>query len=142
LKYYLGWEKMGKVNRKYLIVGAVLIVIAFLLWAVVYYVDYSVEDNKNKAQDEYLDDLQSSEKKDAYYEASKQYDDTRSYIANVAILIVILGLIGFILIAVSILKGEKKSNYDASKESLDEKYAKGEITKKQYEKMKKDRKNK
>ena len=133
---------MGKVNRKYLIVGAVLIVIAFLLWAVVYYVDYSVEDTKNKAQDEYLDDFESSEKKEAYYEASKQYDDARSYIANVAILIVILGLIGFILIAVSILKGEKKSKYDASKESLDEKYAKGEITKKQYEKMKKDRKNK
>ena len=133
---------MGKVHRKYLIVGAVLIVIAFLLWAVVYYVDYSVEDTKNKAQDEYLDDFESSEKKEAYYEASKQYDDTRSYIANVAILIVILGLIGFILIAVSILKGEKKSNYDASKESLDDKYAKGEITKKQYEKMKKDRKNK
>ena len=129
---------MGKVNRKYLVGGAVLIIIAFLLWAIVYYIDYSVTDNYHNAVDEYLNDWESSEKKEAYNEASKQYDDARSYIANVAILIVIIGLIGFILIAISVLKGEKKSKYDASKDSLDERYAKGEITKKQYEKMKKD----
>ena len=129
---------MGKVNRKYLIGGAVLIIIAFLLWAVVYYVDYSVTNNYHNAVNEYLDEWDSNEKKEAYYEAEKQFDDAKSYIANVAILIVILGLIGFILIAISVLKGEKKSKYDASKDSLDERYAKGEITKKQYEKMKKD----
>ena len=133
---------MGKVNRKYLVGGAVLIIIAFLLWAIVYYIDYSVTDNYHNAVDEYLNDWESSEKKEAYNEASKQYDDAKSYIANVAILIVIIGLVGFILIAIGILKGEKKSKYDASKESIDERYAKGEITKKQYEKKKKDMGNK
>ena len=133
-------KKMGKVNRKYLVGGAVLIIIAFLLWAIVYYIDYSVTDNYHNAVDEYLNDWESSEKKEAYNEASKQYDDAKSYIANVAILIVIIGLVGFILIAIGILKGEKKSKYDASKESIDERYAKGEITKKQYEKMKKENK--
>ena len=133
---------MGKVNRKYLVGGAVLIIIAFLLWAIVYYIDYSVTDNYHNAVDEYLNDWESSEKKEAYNEASKQYDDAKSYIANVAILIVIIGLVGFILIAIGILKGEKKGKYDASKETIDERYAKGEITKKQYEKMKKDMENK
>lgn len=131
---------MGKVNRKYLVGGAVLIIIAFILWGIVYYIDYSVTDNYHNAVDEYLTDWESSEKKEAYNEASKQYDDAKSYIANVAVLIVIIGLIGFILIAISILKGEKKSKYDASNESIDERYAKGEITKKQYEKMKKENK--
>ena len=131
---------MGKVNRKYLVGGAVLIIIAFLLWAIVYYIDYSATDNYHNAVDDYLNDWESSEKKEAYNEASKQYDDAKSYIANVAILIVIIGLVGFILIAIGILKGEKKSKYDASKESIDERYAKGEITKKQYEKMKKENK--
>ncbi|PNX47420.1 MAG: hypothetical protein BV456_11005 [Thermoplasmata archaeon M8B2D] len=131
---------MGKVNRKYLVGGAVLIIIAFILWGIVYYIDYSVTDNYHNAVDEYLTDWESSEKKEVYNEASKQYDDAKSYIANVAVLIVIIGLIGFILIAISILKGEKKSKYDASNESIDERYAKGEITKKQYEKMKKENK--
>ena len=133
---------MGKVNRKYLVGGAVLIVLAFLLWAIVYYIDYTATDNYHNAVNEYLNEWESSENKEAYYEASKKFDDAKSYIASAAILIVIIGIIGFILIAISIFKHEKNSKYDSSVESPDEKYAKGEITKKQYEKVKKDMKNK
>jgi len=100
---------MGKVNRKYLVGGAFLIVIAFLLWAIVYYVDFSVTDNLNNAENEYLNEWESNEKKEAYNEALKQYNDARSYIVSVSILIVIIALIGFILLLISILKVEKES---------------------------------
>ena len=133
---------MGKINRKYLVGGAFLIVIAFILWAIVYYIDSSVTNNLNNVENEYLNDWLSNEKKEAYNEALKQYNDARSYIASASILIVILALIGFILVVISNFKGEKESNYDIAKERLDERYAKGEITKKEYEKMKKDIENK
>lgn len=129
---------MGKANRKYLVGGAFLIVIAFLLWAIVYYVDSSATDNLNNAENEYLNEWESNEKKEAYNEALKQYNDARSYIASAAILIVIIALIGFILVVITIFKGEKESKYDIVKEKLDNRYAKGEITKVEYEQMKKD----
>ena len=111
---------MGKANRKYLIVGAILIIIALLLWAYIYSEDSRVTEKLKNKENEYLIDHLSNEKKEAYNEALEKYNDTMSNITSISVLIVVIGIVGFILILIGISRSEKKSKDEIKKEEKKE----------------------